>query len=56
MTLREWEHQQAEEEQQRLIHEALEKCHKAGAPQEELRFLAWQAGCGDWKPTELRRS
>jgi hypothetical protein len=33
-----------------MIYDALDLCFRAGAPKEELKFLAWQAGCGDWTP------
>jgi hypothetical protein len=53
--MKEEEFHQLQLEQQQMVYEALDKCHEAGAPDDELKFLAWQAGCGDWKPTPIRR-
>lgn len=48
--LMEQEYIEADRQLQQMIYEALDLCFRAGAPKEELKFLAWQAGCGDWSP------
>ena len=48
----EQEFAEADRELQRMILEALDNCLKAGAPKDDLQFLAWQAGCGNWTPAQ----
>jgi hypothetical protein len=51
-----WEMQdQADRELQQMMCEALDRCLKAGAKQDDLKLLAWQAGLTNWKPTEQRK-
>jgi hypothetical protein len=55
----EQEYQQANEQLEHEIWESLDRCFKAGAPVEDLRFIAWQAGATKWSPpanvVQLRR-
>ncbi len=51
-----YEQQQAEEELQQMICDALDRCAAAGADEESLRLLAWQAGVTYWKPNAHART
>lgn len=50
------EHNQAEQEMQQMICEALDRCANGEATEEDLRLLAWQAGVAFWKPHQQRKA
>jgi len=52
----EQEYAEADRELQQMGYEALDRLHKSGASVDDVQFVGWLAGLGDWKPTENRKA
>ena len=50
MSPMEQEFEQANRQLEQEIWETLDRCYYAGAKLDDVRFLAWQAGCVEWAP------
>lgn len=50
MNSMEQEYAEADRELQFLGYEALDRCLKTGAREDDLKYIAWLAGLTDWKP------
>lgn len=52
----EQEYDEANRELQFQLWRSLDRCHEAGAKEDDLKLLAWQCGLSDWTPNAHARS
>jgi hypothetical protein len=47
---------EADQELQQMGYESLDRLYKAGASLDDIQFVGWMAGLGNWKPTQERQA
>lgn len=52
----EQEYNEADRELQQMGYQALDRLYQAGAKADDVQFVGWLAGLGDWKPHVQRRA
>jgi hypothetical protein len=52
----EQEFAEADRELQQMGYQALDRLFQAGAKVDDVQFVGWLAGLGDWKPTQERKA
>ena len=52
----EQEYTEADRELQQMGFETLDRLYQSGARLDDVQFVGWLAGLGEWKPTQQKRA